>query len=121
MVYFKIGTTDFSSYVSSLKVGYETLLSDKSGRNASGNNVIDVVNKKYKVYVTFKPLTRTEMSALMNKLDNYVMDISFMNPKTGNIVNNVNCYVSTPEPEFYRMISNSKMLYKPMSVNFIEN
>lgn len=31
-----------------LKVGYETLVSDSSGRNAAGDTVIDVINKKVK-------------------------------------------------------------------------
>ena len=46
MIYFKINNTDFSHLVSSLKVGYETLVSDNSGRNAAGNTVIDIINRK---------------------------------------------------------------------------
>ena len=48
-MYFKINNTDFSSLVSGLKVGFETLVSDNSGRNAAGNTVIDIVARKAKV------------------------------------------------------------------------
>ena len=47
-MYFMINGEDFSHLVSGLKIGYETLVSDNSGRNAAGDTVIDVVNKKYK-------------------------------------------------------------------------
>ena len=51
MVYFKVDNTDFSDLISGLKVGYETLVSDKSGRNAAGDNVVDVINRKIKIYL----------------------------------------------------------------------
>lgn len=35
MVIFKINNVDFSGLVTGLKVGYETLVSDNSGRNAA--------------------------------------------------------------------------------------
>ena len=45
MSYLKINGTDVSDLVKSLKIGYETLVSDNSGRNANGDTVIDVINK----------------------------------------------------------------------------
>ena len=50
MTIFKINNVDFSDLVSGLKVGYETLVSDKSGRNANGDTVIDIINTKRKLY-----------------------------------------------------------------------
>ena len=119
MTYFKIGNTDFSSYVSSLKVAYEVLLSDKSGRNASGNNVVDIVNRKYKVSITLKPLTEGQMSKFLNAIHDYVIDISFLNPKTGEVKSDVSVYTGVAEPEFYRIID-GKILYKSMSIDFIQ-
>ena len=56
MSYLMLNGTDVSDLVKSLKVGYETLVSDDSGRNANGDTVIDIVNQKVKVYVTFRPM-----------------------------------------------------------------
>ena len=50
-MYFKINDIDFSHLVSGMRVGYETLVSENSGRNAAGDTVIDVINKKIKIYI----------------------------------------------------------------------
>ena len=49
MSYLIIENTDVSDLVKSLKVGYETLVSENSGRNANGDTVVDVINKKVPV------------------------------------------------------------------------
>lgn len=117
MAYLKINNVDYSSLVSGLKIGYETLVSDNSGRNAAGNTVIDVINRKIKVYVTLRHTTREEMNSFLNAIKDYVVDVTFLNPET-NALTTVNAYTGTPEPEYYT-ISN-KTVYKPMSLNFIE-
>lgn len=117
-MYFKINDTDFSYLVSGLKVGYETLVSDNSGRNANGDTVIDVINKKIKVYITFRHMTDAEMNGLLTAIDNYVVNISFLDPLTKSL-KTINCYTGTPEPEYYT-IQPSYVIYKPMSLNFVE-
>ena len=119
MAFFKIGNTDFSTYISGLKCGFETLLADNSGRNANGNTVIDIINHKDKIYITTKPLTDTQMAAFLSAINDFTVHISYMNPRTNTLKTNVHCYAGTPEPEFYRII-NGKILYKPMNINFIE-
>ncbi|MBR4407274.1 MAG: hypothetical protein IKT27_03075 [Clostridia bacterium] len=117
MAYFKINNKDFSSLVSGMKVGYETLVSDKSGRNAAGNTVIDVINRKVKVYITFRHMTQEEMKELLDAVKPYTVQVTFQNPET-NGLSTIKTYTGTPEPEYYT-ISNS-VLYKPMTLNFIE-
>jgi threonine dehydrogenase-like Zn-dependent dehydrogenase len=104
--------------VSGLKIGYETLVSDNSGRNAAGDTVIDVVNKKHKVYVTFRHTTNSEMAQLLNAISDYVVNISFLNPHT-KALTTITTYTGTPEPEYYT-IQPSMTIYKPMNLNFIE-
>lgn len=118
MTYFKINGVDFSYLVSGLKVSYETLVSDKSGRNAAGNTFVDVINKKYKVGVTLRHTTDKEMKAFLAAIENYVIDVSFLNPKT-NALTTINVYTGTPEPEYYTAQPNN-VIYKPLSLNFIE-
>lgn len=118
MTNFKINGTDYSHLVMHMRVGYETLVSDESGRNAKGNTVIDVVNRKRKVYVTFRPMDETEMKALLTAISNFVVTINVLNPKT-NSMQNIEVYTGTPEPEYYWTHTNKK-LFKPMDLNFIE-
>ena len=49
MSYLIINGIDVSDLVKGLKVGYETLVSEDSGRNAAGDTVLDIVNKKVKL------------------------------------------------------------------------
>ena len=116
-MYFKINDTDFSHLVSGLKVGYETLVSENSGRNANGDTVIDVINRKIKVYITFRHTTNSEMAELLAAINDYVVSVSFLNPKT-NALSSITAYTGTPEPEYYTI--SDKTIYKPMSLNFIE-
>lgn len=117
-MYFKINNVDFSSMVSGLKVGYETLVSDNSGRNAAGDTVIDVINKKVKLYVTFRHTTAAEMESILGAISDYVVNASYLDPTTG-ALKTISAYTGTPEPEYYT-IQPTQTIYKPMNLNFIE-
>jgi hypothetical protein len=116
-MYFSVNNVDLSSYVSGLKVGYETLVSDNSGRNANGDTVIDVINNKIKVYITFRHTTAAEMQEILAAISDYVVNVSFKNPITGQL-KQITAYTGTPEPEYYTI--SDKTIFKPMSLNFIE-
>ena len=116
-MYFKINNQDFSGLVSGLKIGFETLVSENSGRNAAGDTVIDVVNKKTKVYLTLRHTTASEMKSFLSAIQDYVVSVSFLNPKT-QAMTTITAYTGTPEPEYYTI--SDKTVYKPLSLNFIE-
>ena len=118
MSYLKINNTDVSDYVKSLKIGYETLVSDQSGRNANGDTVVDVINKKVKVHVTFRPLFDDEMKNLLSAIEDYVVSVSYRDAKTSQ-EKTITTYTGTPEPDYYFILPD-KVLYKEMSLNFIE-
>lgn len=117
-MYFMINNKDFSHLVSGLKVGYETLVSDKSGRNAAGDTVIDIVNRKIKVYVTLRHTTDTEMDSFLDAIRDYVVTVKFLNPET-KALTTITTYTGTPEPEYYT-IQSGTVIFKPMNLNFIE-
>lgn len=117
-MYFKINNKDFSYLVSGMKVGYETLVSDNSGRNAAGNTVIDVINRKVKVYLTLRHTTQTEMKEFLSAITDYVVNVSVLNPETGALTT-FQTYIGTPEPEYYT-IQAQTVIFKPMTLNFIE-
>ena len=118
MSYLKIGDKDVSDLVRSLKVGYETLVSDQSGRNANGDTVIDVINKKVKLYVTFRPMESDDMASLLAAMENYVVNVTYRDSKT-NSNKTITCYTGTPEPDYY-FIHDNRVLYKEMNLNFIQ-
>ena len=118
MEYLKINGQDFSNIVSGLKVGYETLVSDNSGRNAAGDTIIEVINRKIKIYTNIRHTFEDEMAAFLAAIDNFVVNVSYLDPKTKTI-KTITAYTGTPEPEYYT-IQNGKVIYKPIDLNFIE-
>lgn len=118
MVIFKIGSTDFSDKIQEIKIDYETLLSEDSGRNASGNNVVDVVNRKWKINLVFCPMTEDEVQNLFTAIQNYVVNVSFISPKT-KALTTISAYHSTPSPE-YMVIQSGKTIFRALSLNFIQ-
>ena len=117
-MYFTINSVDYSNLVSGLKVGKETLVSDNSGRNAAGDTVIDVINKKYKIYITLRHTTDAEMASFLAAISDYVVEVGFRNPQT-KAITTITAYTGTPEPEYYT-IQDDFVVYKPLSINFIE-
>ena len=118
MTYFKINDVDFSHLVSGLKVGYETLVSDSTGRNAAGDTVIDVINRKVKLYLTLRHTTNQEMDSFLDAISGFVVNVTFLDPRT-NALTTVTTYTGTPEPEYYT-IQATTTIYKPLNLNFIE-
>lgn len=118
MSYLKLNGTDVSHLVKGLKIGYETLVADNSGRNAKGDTVLDVINHKVKVYATFRPMFDGDMKMLLAAIEDYVIPVQFRDSKT-NSLKTITCYCGTPNPQYY-WIHGDNVLYKDMELNFIE-
>ena len=118
MAFLKVNGVNISSLTSGLKVGYETLVSDNSGRNAAGDTVIDVINNKIKLYVNIRHTTQDEMKVFLDAINSYVVTVEFLNPKTKEL-KTITAYTGTPEPEYYT-IQEGFVVYKPLNLNFIE-
>ena len=116
--FLKINGIDVSDLVKSLKVGYETLVSDNSGRNANGDTVIDVINKKVKLQVVFRPMDSAEMAKLLGACEDYVVNVVYRDSKS-NSNKTITCYTGTPEPDYYFILDN-RVFYKELSLNFIQ-
>jgi hypothetical protein len=116
MAYLKINNTDISHLVSGLKISFETLANGNN--NAAGDTVIDIINKKADLRVTLRHMTDDEMNSFLNTIENYQVDVSFRDPRTGELTT-ISAYPSAPQPEYYTIQPNH-VIYKPMSINFIE-
>ena len=114
----KIGETDVSHMIAAMKISYNVMLSEDSGRNARGDNVVDIINRKVRVDCTFRALNQIEMSTLLAAVEPYVLSISYLDSKSG-ASKTIQAYISTAVPDYYRIIDGS-VLYNAMQLSFIE-
>lgn len=117
MNYFFINGIDFSMYVNSLKVRKTALYS--SQRNAAGNTVVDYINSKRTIEVGIIPLDEVAMLRLLTAIGQMNVSISFRNPHTNLIEENVNCIIPDSDVEFYTIQAN-KVMYKEVKLTFTE-
>ncbi|MGM9543612.1 MAG: hypothetical protein ACI3T9_01380 [Romboutsia timonensis] len=117
MAYFKIGDTDYSKYVNELKI--KKASNYNSQTNAAGDTVVDYINSKRSIEVGIIPLDDTAMAQLQTDIDSFNVSISFRNPKTNQLEENVNCIIPEDEVEYYTIQVN-KVMYKAFTLKFTE-
>ena len=117
MAYFKINGVDYSMYVNELKV--DTQNNYNAQTNAAGDTVVDYINKKRSIEVGIIPLNDTVMANLQTAIDAFNVSISFRNPKTNALEENVNCIIPSNGIEYYT-IQSDKVMYKEFELKFIE-
>ena len=117
MAYFKIGATDFSKYVSGLKV--KTANNYTALNNAAGDTVVDLINTKRTVEVSIIPLNATAAKEILSAISAFNVSLSFLNPNTNVLESDVNCIIPENEVEYYTIqVDNVKC--KAFNLTFIE-
>lgn len=114
--YFKIGAFGCSQYVSGLKIS--KLANYATQTNAAGNTVVDYINTKRTIEVTFRAVDDLEMSMIQTMLNQFNMTISYLDAITG-ALEEVNVIVPNNEIEYYTIQENN-ILYKAFTITFIE-
>lgn len=117
MAYFKIGSTDFSAYVSGLKIS--TDVNYNAQQNANRDTVVDYINKKRTFEVEIIPLDSTAMAKLLAAIDAFSVSISFRNPKTNALETGVSCIIASHDISYYT-IQDSKIMYQKFNLKFNE-
>ena len=117
MAYFKIGKTGFSHYGDELKVETDTNYNAQS--KAAGDTVGDYINSKRVIEVGIIPLDSSVMVSLQNAISPFNVAISYRNPNTGALVENVDCIIPRNEVEYYTIRAN-KVKFKALKLKFIE-
>lgn len=117
MAYFKIGSTDFSAYVSGLKIS--TDVNYNAQQNANRDTVVDYINKKRTFEVEIIPLDSTSMAKLLAAIDAFSASISFRNPKTNSLETGVSCIIASHDISYYT-IQDSKIMYQKFNLKFNE-
>jgi hypothetical protein len=117
MAYFKINNKDFSMYVNELRVKKANNFNSQT--NAAGDTVIDYINSKREIEVGIIALDSSVMPQILEAIDGFNVSISFRNPKTNALEENVNCIIPDNEIEYYT-IQADKVMYNGMSLTFTE-
>lgn len=117
MAYFKIGDKDYSNIVNSLKVVKSANYNAQT--NAAGDTVVDFINHKRTIEVGIIPLSDVNMAPLQARLDAFNVSISFRNPQTNELEENVNCIIPEAEIDYYTIQVNN-VSYKGMTLKFTE-
>ena len=117
MAYFKINDIDFSSFVNELKVNSQANYTAQT--NAAGNTVVDFVNRKRIIEVGIIPLTDVNMLRLQQAIDKFNVSISFLNPRTNVLEENVDCIIPNDNVEYYT-IQPKKTMFNALTLKFQE-
>jgi hypothetical protein len=117
MTYFKIGDKDYSMYVNALNVSTDTNYNAQT--NAAGDTVVDYINKKRSIEVGIIPLNDAVMADLQADIEAFNVSISFLNPNTKLLEENVNCIIPSNKVEYYTIQTN-KVMYKALTLTFTE-
>lgn len=117
MSYFKIGDNDYSMYVNELTIG--TNVAYNSQTNAAGNTVVDYINEKRVITVGIIPLNDTVMKDLKADIKAFNVNISFRNPDTNELAEDVNVIIPANEVSYYTIQVNNVM-YNAISLQFTE-
>lgn len=117
MAYFKIGDVDFSPYVSGLKVSKSAQYNSQT--NASGNTIVDYINSKRTIEVSIIPLDEVNMLKLQLAISAFNVSLSFLNPTTNSLEENVNCIIPSDSVEYYT-IQAKKTMFKEAKLKFTE-
>jgi hypothetical protein len=104
-------------YVNELKIDKQFKYNSQG--NAAGDTVVDLINSKRNIDVGIIPLDEEAMATLLNDIDSFNVSISFLNPRTKQLEENVSCIIPSTNVEYYT-IQQGNILYKAFSLKFNE-
>lgn len=117
MAYFKIGDVDFSMCVNQLEIQKKANYTAQT--NAAGDTVVDYINSKRTITVGIIPLSGEDMVALQAAISDLGVNISFQNPTTNAIEENVACILPKDAVSYYT-IQAGKVMFNAFTLTFTE-
>lgn len=115
-MYFKIGSYDISDYVSELTIDTKTKYVSQT--NAIGDTRVDALSSKRVFTIKIIPIDDTTMATILGNIT-FSCSISYRDPKTNNMVNNVSCICPDTSIEYYTIQTNN-VSYKAWEISFEE-
>lgn len=117
MAYFKINGLDFSACVNELRV--KRAFNYNAQTNAAGNTVVDLINAKRQIEVGTIPLDGAQAASLLDEVQRFNVLISYHDPVTGALVDNVHCIIPDTDIDYY-MINEKRVLLNEFKLKFTE-
>ena len=117
MTYFKINGNDYSMYVNALMVS--STANYVSQTNAAGDTVVDYINSKRTIEVGIVPIDATALQTLLADIEGFTVSLSFLNPKTNVLEENVSCIIPSNNIDYYT-IQADKVMCKAFHLTFME-
>jgi hypothetical protein len=117
MAYFKIGNTDFSHCVNSLKVTRAANYNAQT--NAAGDTVADYINHKRTIEVGIIPLDAAELAGLLAAVNAFLVELSFLDPVTNAMASNIPCIIPDHGIDYYT-IRADRTQAKAFTLKFME-
>lgn len=117
MTYFKLNDMDLSALVNEFTITDNVNYNAQT--NANGNTVVDYINKKRVFKVGIIPLNQLLMSMLKTELNKFNVKITYLDPDTGELVENVECIITTNDISYYTIQIN-KTSFKAVNLQFSE-
>lgn len=90
-----------------------------SQTNAAGNTVVDLVNSKRTITIGLIHMSDAAMVAVQQAISPFGVSISFLNPETNTLEENVNCIIPSNNVEYYT-IQAKNVLLKGTNLTFTE-
>ena len=115
--FFKINGNDYSMYVNKLQVGTEHFYEQKS--SASGSDRITHKYKRRVIEVGIIPLDDATMMRLLTDVDKFRVSVSFRDPLTNTLVENMTCIIPNNIVEYYT-IQAGNVKYKAFNLQLKE-
>lgn len=115
--YFKLNGTDYSKYVNKLTVGTEHFY--KSMETAAGNTLVKYINTKRVLEVGIIPLDADAMTQFMQDVNEFQVSVSFRDPITNDVSENINCIIPQHLVEYYTIQANN-VQFKAFSLQIKE-
>ncbi len=104
-------------YVNKLKVSKKATY--KSATNAAGNTTVKYIATKRTIEVGIIPLNDDAMKALLAEANKFQVSISYRDPETGELVENIKCIIPDNAVEYYT-IRADKVMYKAFTIKISE-
>ncbi len=117
MAYLKINDNDYSLCVNSLKVNKSVKYNSQT--NAAGNTVVDYINEKRTIDVGIIPLDSATMQTLLADIDAFGVSLTFLNPRTNELEENISCIVPSNNVDYYTITADNTS-FKAFNIQFVE-
>ena len=117
MAYLKINGTDYSMYVNKLKIERNHIYKGQTA--ASGNTVAKYINTKRTIEVGIIPLDSTAMARLQTDINKFKVTVSYLDPQTKELVENVSCIIPQNSVDYYT-VQAGNVKFQAFSLKFEE-